>query len=317
MKLCALLASVGAAVALPRQLQEGPVTPNNVRSALSLSPSATWFEPALRQRASRSVPGLRSSRCRGSLGLSDSHILTAALLRSCTQGPGVWGTPGGPTFDCAMRKLAYTFGKQLRPDQGAFSTLHEALDLNGFEGNCSTEAVAPTAEQVAAAKTFLPHEDLTVPAAGAIFVAPSGDDTADGSLAAPLQSIQLACDRAAAHATINTVVLRDGTHYIADTIYLTEKHSGLTIQSHEGERAVVSGGTELKVTWKKSTEGKGNMYVANIKGQVEDVPGLQIDGKRATRARYPNLPGGLEASCGYGCMIPSSEVRKAKSETIF
>ena len=223
------------------------------------------------------------------------------------QGPGVWGQPGGPSFDCAMRKLAYTFGKQLRPDQAEFSTLHEALDLNGFKGTCKTEATAPTPEQVASAKIFAPREDMTVPATGAIFVAPDGDDSADGSVGAPLQSIQLACDRAAEDATLHTVVLREGTHYIEDTLYLTSKHSGLTIQAHDGERAVVSGGTPLKTTWTKSTEGKGNVYVANIKGQVEEVPGLQMNGKRATRARYPNLPGGLEASCGYGCMIPSNQ----------
>lgn len=42
---------------------------------------------------------------------------------------------------------------------------------------------------------------------------------------------------------------------------------------------------------------------ANIKGQVEDAPGLQLNGVRATRARYPNLPGGIEVSPGYDDMI--------------
>ena len=46
-----------------------------------------------------------------------------------------------------------------------------------------------------------------------------------------------------------------------------------------------------------------NVWVANVKGQVAKVPGLQLDGVRATRARYPNLPNGIEASCGYGCMV--------------
>jgi len=40
-----------------------------------------------------------------------------------------------------------------------------------------------------------------------------------------------------------------------------------------------------------------------LNGQVEDVPGLQLDGARATRARFPNLPHGIEASPGYGGMI--------------
>jgi len=39
-----------------------------------------------------------------------------------------------------------------------------------------------------------------------------------------------------------------------------------------------------------------NTYVTNVKGQVADVPGLQLNGARATRARYPNLPGGIEVS---------------------
>ena len=29
-------------------------------------------------------------------------------------GLGHWGTSSSPSFDCAMRKLAYTFGKQLK-----------------------------------------------------------------------------------------------------------------------------------------------------------------------------------------------------------
>ena len=37
------------------------------------------------------------------------------------------------------------------------------------------------------------------------------------------------------------------------------------------------------------------------------MPGLQIDGVRATRARYPNLPGGIEVSPGYGAMISSGD----------
>ena len=52
-----------------------------------------------------------------------------------------------------------------------------------------------------------------------------------------------------------------------------------------------------------------NIWVADVGNQVDDVPGLQIDGVRATRARYPNIPGGLETSCGYGCMIPGGSAQ--------
>ena len=96
-----------------------------------------------------------------------------------------------------MRKLAYEFGKQLRPDQGAFESLHEALDLNGFGGTCKTDAVAPTEADLAGHQDFgAVRTDTTIPE-GALFVSPDGDDSADGTRDAPLQSIQLACDRAA------------------------------------------------------------------------------------------------------------------------
>merc|ERR1711871_1074923 len=39
------------------------------------------------------------------------------------------------SFDCAMRKLAYAYGKKLVPRQGSFESLFYALDLN--EPNCT------------------------------------------------------------------------------------------------------------------------------------------------------------------------------------
>lgn len=50
-----------------------------------------------------------------------------------------------------------------------------------------------------------------------------------------------------------------------------------------------------------------NVYRANVVGQITDAPGLQLNGVRATRARYPNLPGGIEVSPGYGHMIPGGK----------
>ena len=78
---------------------------------------------------------------------------------------------------------------------------------------------------------------------------------------------------------------------------------------HPGESAVVSGGVPLKVAWTpyKVAANGSNIWVADVSGQVTDVPGLQINGARATRARYPNLPAGIETSCGYGCMISEND----------
>lgn len=39
------------------------------------------------------------------------------------------------------------------------------------------------------------------------------------------------------------------------------------------------------------------------------MPGLQLNDARATIARYPNQGGGVETSCGYGCMVASAEAK--------
>ena len=174
-----------------------------------------------------------------------------------------------------------------------FQDLYFALDLN--DPSCPTPLAAPSAPaRRATQSTQLP--------AGAVFVAPSGDDGAAGSEAAPLRSIQAACDLAAR--TSRVVVLRGGTHFLASTITLTAAHSHLRIMPYPGESPVVSGGKELQVAWEAHDVANGkNIWKADISGQVADVPGLQLDGVRATRARYPNLPGGIEVSPGYDAMI--------------
>ena len=109
-----------------------------------------------------------------------------------------------------------------------------------------------------------------------------------------MDDIQKALDKAAQTKSGGlTVLLRGGTHYLKDTLTLGPQHSNLTLAAYPGEKPVVSGGKQLNVQWKPYNVKAGgpNIYVADVKGQVTDVPGLQINGERATRARYPNLPG--------------------------
>jgi len=193
-----------------------------------------------------------------------------------------------PSFDCGMRKLAYEYGKKLLPRQGAFESLYYALDLNSAD--CHETLQGAPVEQ--------PHFDLPEKA---LFVAPDGDDKAAGTHIAPLRSLQLAIDTAARSGS--AVVLRGGTHHLTDTLYLGPQHSGVAITAYPGESPEVSGGQRLNVSWKSAGVAGSNIWVADISGQVEKVPGLQINGERATVARYPNIPGGIENSCGYGCMV--------------
>jgi hypothetical protein len=226
-------------------------------------------------------------------------LIGAAMADSWPHERQVHETGVPPSFDCAMRKLAYSYGKQQIPRQKEFMSLFYALDLNSPTCNVSVPAVE---EELPAAVTA-----ATTLAVDAVFVSPTGDDTFVGTADAPLKSIQKAIDLATSTTASKTVYLRGGTHYLADTVNIGPQHSGLQLLGFPGEAATVSGGTELKVSWKKlnADSASDNIYVADVKGQVDDVPGLQIDGARATRARFPNLPGGIETSCGYGCMVPS------------
>eukprot|EP01052_Picozoa_sp_SAG31_P032023 SAG31_NODE_3465_length_4243_cov_8.202220_6_plen_133_part_00 len=84
-----------------------------------------------------------------------------------------------------------------------------------------------------------------------------------------------------------TVALREGTHYVSETIHLGPSDSGLTLRNADGERAVLSGGKLLSPAWKASNACAG-CFEASLHGQVTGVPGLRKDGVREIRARYPN-----------------------------
>lgn len=120
--------------------------------------------------------------------------------------PHVDGVPA--SFDCSVRKLAYTYGKKLIPRMGAFDSLYYALDLNSADCHAALES---NSDPESAAVEGVPTD--------AIFVAADGDDSAAGTFGAPMRSVQLAVD-AAALAGKSTVVLRGGVHFLSETLFL-------------------------------------------------------------------------------------------------
>jgi len=201
------------------------------------------------------------------------------------------------SFDCAVRKLAYTFGKQLLPRQGSFYSLHEALDLSSDTCHTSLTVASPSPEPSTTTVPEVVPEHAVVVAPGECIQTAIENSVAKAQAAADASAKPL-------------VLLQDGTHYLKETLFINPEHSGLTMKAYPGASPVVSGGTALEVNWKAyNTTGGANVWVTDIKGQVphcalalwrtvnpnpnpkvEEVPGLQLDGKRATRARYPNLP---------------------------
>lgn len=73
----------------------------------------------------------------------------------------------------------------------------------------------------------------------AVYVAPSGNDSNDGSLTAPLKSIQAALDSAAPG---DTIYLREGKYIGNNYVEKSGSKEGgyITITSYEGEKAVIS-----------------------------------------------------------------------------
>lgn len=213
----------------------------------------------------------------------------------------VAGVPA--SFDCGMRKLAYIYGKQLLPRLGQFTPLHEALNLG--DPTCSVYLHKGAKEHHGGLEDASAHSF----SGDTVFVDPvKGTDGGAGTENSPLKTLREALERAAKSGTI---VLRGGTYFIESPLQFGPRHSGMTIRNYPGETPILSGGKRVSPVWtphnvavaKEGLPHGTNIYKANLKGQVDDVPGLQINGVRATRARFPNLPGGIEVSPGYGAMI--------------
>ncbi|CAB9517687.1 expressed unknown protein [Seminavis robusta] len=225
------------------------------------------------------------------------------------------------SFDCEMRKAAYAYGKKLIPRHGKFEALYWALDLKHCNVDLSKDEHGEllTRDGTATSRRHLKrkgHEEIASIPPDAVFVAVDGtdDDVDSGTLSSPFQSLQKAVDYAATHTSSKHVRVREGVFYLNQTLLLTPQHSGLQILAYPGESPTFSGGIPLQIIneWKPyhppNNKNKTNIWVTSLGNQLDgEMPGLQINGVRSTVARYPNMDGGIEVSCGYGCMIPGNQ----------
>jgi hypothetical protein len=238
------------------------------------------------------------------------------------------------SFDCLMRQAAYAYGQRLIPRHGIFPDLFWALDLTHCNATLGTIDIYSTASRRLYDTSTSSAEDrkgkTTIPE-DAVFVAVNGNDlAADGSEQSPFQSLQAAVDFAVKYTNSKSVIVRGGVHYLSETLQLTPQHSGLQILAYPSESPVFSGGQPLFITkWepykthahnvllkhknKYKDKAEPNIWVTNLGAQLKGgMPGLQINGVRSTVARYPNLEGGIEVSCGYGCMVDSNQAEWTK-----
>lgn len=155
----------------------------------------------------------------------------------------------------------------------------------------------------------LPENDLK-----RFYVALNGKDSNKGTIDKPFATLEAA--QTAVRETIkngnNTsieVVVRGGTYFLSQTMEFSPEDSGPTSapviwKAAKGEKVVLSGGRRLIGMWKKNREGVWFLDLPETKGWKRNVnesekytknPNslwsfreLFVNGKRATRARYPN-----------------------------
>lgn len=128
-----------------------------------------------------------------------------------------------------------------------------------------------------------------------LHVSPAGEDTNAGTKAAPLAS--LAAARDAARKVVGkeavTIHVGDGIYYLPETLVFTSADSGsaefpVVYRAVNEGRAVLSGGSELKLHWKSYRD--GIFQAATPQGlQGLQVDQLFINGKAQRMARYPNF----------------------------
>ncbi|MGJ8653793.1 MAG: right-handed parallel beta-helix repeat-containing protein [Opitutaceae bacterium] len=145
-----------------------------------------------------------------------------------------------------------------------------------------------------------------------IYVSPSGSDTNTGRAGQPVASLAGAQKKARAYAGKESVTVHvaDGIYYLPETLVFTPEDSGsekhpVIYKSQTEGGAVLSGGSELKLSWQSYKDGI-------FKAQTPDglnVDQLFIDGRQQRMARYPNFDPAKKAEPyqGYAADAVSNE----------
>lgn len=147
------------------------------------------------------------------------------------------------------------------------------------------------------------------------YVAVNGKDINNGSINQPFATLE-AAQKAVRSIKKNgifaaiEVVIKGGTYYLNQTIEFTAEDSGSVLtpiiwKAAAGEKVVLSGGRRFTGKWQKNSQGIWYTEVAESKGWVRDIDNLEmysktpngplnfrelfVNGKRAIRARYPNV----------------------------
>ena len=240
----------------------------------------------------------------GSLDVNQSRAYLLEKIRSSRP------STTDAALDCSWRNLAFSLAPKLL-SQRLFASkakeLHDALELDSM---CKTPFRPPPRP---------PTAEGTPPSPIVVCVSPSGSDTHSGALASPLRTLHAAVKAVRSRRAGTppaqspaTISLRAGTYHLGDEGGALALHAGdsfLTFEGYAGEEASVSGAVLLDgLSWtsppaaaaahgSSSTTPGAHIatltaaQAAGLDGKGIDGKGmraLRVDGRRATRARFPN-----------------------------
>ena len=142
----------------------------------------------------------------------------------------------------------------------------------------------------------------------AFVVAPAGADSNPGTYERPFATLARARDavrkmKDTAAAPIR-VVVRAGTYYLPDPLVFGAADSGtekapVIYAAYPGEIATLSGGQALDCRWRPYRDGTLMCDLPAVKAARKDFTQLFVDGKRQTRARFPNADESVPGQSGY------------------
>ena len=131
-------------------------------------------------------------------------------------------------------------------------------------------------------------------AAATVYVAPTGSDQGPGTAEQPFQTLSRA-QAAIRSSKLRgqqplTVVLQQGTYALPDTLVFTAADSGtaaapVTWAAAPGAQVVISGGSQLTLTWKPFRDGIFQAHLPDDRA----IDQLFLNGQRQWMARYPNF----------------------------
>ena len=194
-----------------------------------------------------------------------------------------------PEFDCAMRKLALSYGHQLQPHRD-LSSLQRGLGLDAGACTAPLPAVRVPVSDIAAPG----HRR---PATAVWYVSPAGSDAAPGTEHAPFKTLAHAVNAsraAVAPGAPRTILLGSGIYHLTATVELTELDSHLTIAASEpgSPPPVLSGGVPLGLpaaAWSvHRVLPEGAVYAATLPPGTPMFDQLFAGHERQVRAKHPN-----------------------------